>query len=89
MEDILAIVFIFGGGATALLAYSPVGKAFADRIRGHTAIAATDPAVLDELEALRRDVQDLQERADFSERLLASVRSGTDVARPTTPGASA
>lgn len=89
MEDILAIVLIFGGGAATLLAYSPVGKALADRIRGHAAIASTDPAVLDELEALRRDVAELQERADFSERLLASVRTGTETARPGAGGGAA
>ena len=34
MEDILAIVFIFGGGSLFLLAISPIGKAIAERIRG-------------------------------------------------------
>ena len=34
MEDILAIIFLFGGGTLGLLAFSPVGKAIAERIRG-------------------------------------------------------
>lgn len=85
MEDILAITFIFGGGAIFLLAISPVGRAIADRIRG----AADAPravverlqrleeqqlAILEELEVLRREVTEVQERMDFAERLLARQR---------------
>ena len=33
MEDILAIVLIFGGSTAVLLAFSPIGRALADRIR--------------------------------------------------------
>jgi hypothetical protein len=71
---ILAIIFIFGGGTMVLLAMSPVGKAIADRIRhGQQQVGAggTDPEVLNELEQLRQDVGELQERVDFAERLLA------------------
>ena len=77
MEDILAIIFIFGGAAIALVAYSPIGKAFAARIRGETPAAlaslqGTDPAVLEELDRLRQDISEVHERLDFTERLLAS-----------------
>jgi hypothetical protein len=78
IEGILAITFIFGGGTLFLLAVSPVGKALADRIRhGTQPIGAgrPDPDVLTELEALRHDVSELQERVDFAERLLAEKRS--------------
>ena len=34
MEDILAIILIFGGGTTIAISFSPVGKAIAERIRG-------------------------------------------------------
>ena len=83
MEGILAIIFIFGGGSAFLLAMSPVGKALADRIRhGAQPVGAgsgTDPEVLNELEHLRQDVTELQERVDFAERLLAkpSASGGT------------
>lgn len=73
-EGILAITFIFGGGSLFLLAISPVGKALADRIRhGPHAVGSgePDPIVLSELEQLRSDVTELQERVDFAERLLA------------------
>ena len=73
-EGILAITFIFGGGSLFLLAISPVGKALADRIRHGTHPVGSgepDPHVLSELEQLRSDVTELQERVDFAERLLA------------------
>lgn len=73
-EAILAITFIFGGGTAFLLAISPVGKALADRIRHGTqplAGGGTDPGILAELDQLRHDVTELQERVDFAERLLA------------------
>jgi hypothetical protein len=93
VEDILAIVFLFGGGTLGLLAYSPVGRAWADRIRGRTAPGARDPQEQAEREelreavaGLRREVAELAERVDFTERLLARAREGTrlgpgDVAR--------
>lgn len=74
MEDILAILLIFGGGTAVLLSFSPVGKALADRIRGRSG-TIDEAAVLAELDALRQDVAELQERAEFSERLLAAART--------------
>ena len=85
MEDILAIVFIFGGGTMVALAMSPVGRAIAARISGGGgggAVPAEDvrraldsnQAVLDEIEGLRRDIGELQERVDFTERMLARQR---------------
>ena len=77
-EGVLAIIFIFGGGSLFLLALSPVGRALADRIRhgAHVGPAEPDPGVLAELEQLRSDVSDLQERVDFAERLLAQKQDG-------------
>lgn len=74
IEGILAITFIFGGGTLFLLAISPVGKALADRIRHGTqpvGAGGTEPEVLNEIEQLRQDVTELQERVEFAERLLA------------------
>ena len=80
MEDILAVIFVCGGGMAFLLAVSPVGRAYADRLRhGPQPLpgADTDPAVWEELDRLRGDVAELQERVDFAERLLAK---GTETA---------
>jgi hypothetical protein len=71
MEDILAIIFLFGGGTAICLAFSPVGRAVADRLRGHGSEPAYDPELLAEVQSLRTDVVELQERVDFAERLLA------------------
>jgi hypothetical protein len=70
MEGVLAITFIFGGGTLFLLSVSPVGRALAERIRGH-AQPAQDPELLAEVDALRHEVAELHERVDFAERLLA------------------
>lgn len=84
MEGILAITFIFGGGTLFLLAISPIGRAIANRIQGtgdggipRETVERIDGAQQDlseEVEGLRHDVLELQERLDFAERLLAQQR---------------
>jgi len=74
MEDILALLLIFGGGTMVAISFSPVGRAIADRIRGRGAVAEPDPAVYEELERLRGEVAELHERMEFTERLLAAKR---------------
>jgi hypothetical protein len=73
VEGILVITLIFGGGTLFLLSISPVGKALADRLRGN-AEPAHDPELLAEVDALRQDVADLQERVDFAERILLETQ---------------
>ena len=86
MEDILALILIFGGGACIAMAFSPIGRAVADRIRGKSAstdggelradLADHREALNQELEAVRRELAELAERVDFAERLLAKNREG-------------
>ncbi len=81
MEDILAITFLFGGGSLFLLAISPVGKAVADRIRfGRQALPSQqlDEGVYDELDRLRVEMNEVHERLDFAERLLAEKSSSEE-----------
>jgi len=73
VDDILAIIMIFGGGTAIAISFSPIGKALADRIRGR-GIVVQDPEVIEDLNALRLEVSELHERLDFSERLLAERR---------------
>jgi hypothetical protein len=89
VEDILAITLLFGGGTLFLLSISPVGRAIADRIRrsggdlSHdlaARIRESQLAVEDELEALRHEVAEVQERLDFAERLLAKHREPEQLA---------
>lgn len=82
MEDILAIIFLFGGGTTICLAFSPVGRALAERIRGRGAEPAYDPELIAEVQSLRTDVVELQERVDFAERLLAQRNEPMQVGSP-------
>ena len=73
MEDVFAVLFIFGGASAIGFSFTPMGRAIADRIR-HGAVPPAiepDPAVYEELEHIRQDVSELQERVDFAERLLA------------------
>jgi len=79
MEDIIALVLIFGGGALVAISFSPVGRAWADRIRGRSAEPVQDPAVYEELEHLRQEMSELQERVDFAERLLAQKREAAQL----------
>ena len=79
MEDILAIVFLFGGMAAVGLSFSPVGRALADRIRGKSREPAHDPQVYEELDQIRQEMAELQERLDFAERLLAKARESAQL----------
>ena len=74
-----------------LLAISPIGKAFAERIRGkgqadagelRTELAEHKDALNQELETVRREVAELAERLDFAERLLARQREGERLVPP-------
>jgi hypothetical protein len=87
MEDILAIILLFGGGTVILLAFSPIGRAIAERIRSSSRAPAVveDPAVREEIDQLRHELSELHERVDFAERMLAQ-RADTERAR-VAPGA--
>lgn len=74
MEDILAIVLIFGGGAFVAISFSPLGRAMADRIRGRGGEPIHDPQVYEELDQVKQELAELQERVDFAERLIAQGR---------------
>ncbi|MBA3554666.1 MAG: hypothetical protein H0W29_07915 [Gemmatimonadales bacterium] len=85
MEGILVITFLFGGGTLFLLSVSPVGKAIAERIRSHGAVPTQDPELLAEVDSIRREVGELQERVDFTERLLMQQQERAQVARGGNP----
>ncbi|KPJ85945.1 MAG: hypothetical protein AMS18_15945 [Gemmatimonas sp. SG8_17] len=83
MEDILAITLIFGGGTLFLLSVSPIGRAIAERIKSGSIGPAKETlnhleesqiAVMEELDLIRQELSEVQERVDFTERLLAKQR---------------
>src|SRR5205809_647616 len=86
IEGVLAIILIFGGGACIAIAFSPIGRAVADRIRGKSPstdggelraeLAEHKDALNQEREAVRHAPAELAERVDFTERLLAKGRDG-------------
>jgi hypothetical protein len=74
VEEILAITFIFGGGTLIAISFSPLGRAIADRIRYGKSIPEAEPdhALYDEVDRMRLEMDEVRERLDFNERLLAA-----------------
>ncbi len=62
----------------SFVVFGPIGRAFAERLRGKGKERALDAgeieALRDELYSLRQQVGELAERQDFAERLLAKGR---------------
>ncbi len=92
MEDVLVVGIIFSAVTLAVLAISPVGRAFADRIRGRLVapaggerageIAELRDEVTAELEAMRHEMGEFAERLDFTERMLAKQKDADRLAPP-------
>ena len=91
MVDIVSVVLLFGGGTLFLLAISPVGRALAFRIqRGGRAgpdaslrkMQDAQLTLLDELDAMRRELAEVQERLDFAERMLLKGREQGRLGKP-------
>lgn len=91
IEGVLAIIFLFGGGTAVALGFSPVGRAFADRIRGKHGTPDVEElrgelneqrdAHADELQQVRHELAELAERLDFAERMLAQNRDAHRLAQ--------
>ncbi|HTR20977.1 MAG TPA: hypothetical protein VMH88_09000 [Gemmatimonadales bacterium] len=87
MEGTIALIIpivAVGGFFAWMIALSPVGKAYAEKIRGR----AHEPAplqgqeeILETLDDLRRQVAELAERVDFTERILAKRPEATQLPR--------
>ena len=75
-----------GGFFAWMISLSPLGKALADRLR-HGAVPPSKEGrehdeVLAAVDELRREVAELAERVDFTERLLARAKSEDRLAPP-------
>lgn len=75
-EDYAIPATILGAIGGTIVLRGPVGQALARRIQSGPAGGTELPpeAVLNELDELRTRITELEERADFSERLLAQQR---------------
>ena len=69
-------VTIIGAIGAAVVLRGPLGQAIAERIRGGGGNELPPEQVLNELDELRTRLTELEERADFSERMLAERREG-------------
>jgi uncharacterized protein YlxW (UPF0749 family) len=68
-----------------MIAISPLGKAFAERLRNGPRAAGTaedQGELLESVEQLRREVAELAERVDFTERLLGQHRAAEQLEKP-------
>jgi hypothetical protein len=68
---VVAIIFFCLGIAKILT--GPVGEALGDRMR-HGRRSRTDATLLAEVDTLRARLDEVEERLDFAERLLATGR---------------
>ena len=67
---------ITGGIVGGIVLKGPVGKALAERIHSGTVGAGeVPPELLEELDEMRTRMVELEERVDFTERLLARQRA--------------
>ena len=69
-NDVLVILVAIVAIVAVKLFRGPLGHAIADRLRGS---APPDPAMVEELEALKGRLAEVEERLDFAERLLAKT----------------
>lgn len=68
-------IVLFIAIAAAVILRGPIGKAIADRIAGRSGAAPPgQDDILAAVDELRREVAELAERIDFTERLLAKQR---------------
>ncbi|MGH7674194.1 MAG: hypothetical protein ACREMV_02890, partial [Gemmatimonadales bacterium] len=78
---IIAVTGLF----TVLLGLTPLGKAIGDRIR-HGAVPPAARGgrdeVLEAVQELRREVAELAERVDFTERLVAKAQGARRLEQP-------
>ena len=69
-NDVLVVLAGVLAVVAVKLLRGPLGHAIADRVRGS---APPDSAVVEELEALKGRLAEVEERLDFAERLLAKT----------------
>ena len=81
-----ALIWIAAIAGAVIVLRGPLGDALLRAVvnaeQGHEEVQPTDPAVLQEIDDLRVQLSELQERVDFTERLLARERE----ARPLSAG---
>jgi len=82
-KDFVVPALITGCVIGAVGLKGPVGKALAERIHSGTMAAGeVPPELLEEMDDMRNRMVELEERVDFTERLLARHRADDPAALP-------
>ena len=82
-EDFAVPALITAGVVGALVLRGPLGKALAERIHSGTVAAGeVPPELLEDMDDMRNRMVELEERVDFTERLLAKHRADDPAALP-------
>jgi hypothetical protein len=71
-----------GGFFLWMISLSPVGRAYAHRLKGGSPDDRERDALREEVASLRLEVAELAERVDFTERLLAKQQEVVRLERP-------
>ena len=73
---VLIPIVAVGGFFTWMISLSPVGKAYAERLRGQAGGMTGEGVeqMQQAIDDLRHEVTELSERVDFTERMLAQAR---------------
>lgn len=86
MIGVFIPIIAVGGFFAWMISLSPLGKALAERLkhgpvpRGGT--GEDQAELVESVEELRREVAELAERVDFTERLLGQQRAGEQIGKP-------
>lgn len=86
MIGVFIPIIAVGGFFAWMISLSPLGKALADRLK-HGPVPPRGTGedheeLLESVEQLRREVAELAERVDFTERLLGQQQVGGQLGRP-------
>ncbi len=85
---LVAVVMVFGTAMVGMVAFSPIGRAISNAIQKKSGfmlppeVQDTIADQADRLEALQRQLGELAERQDFTERMLAQAREKAQIAPP-------
>jgi hypothetical protein len=88
MIGVFIPIIAVGGFFAWMISLSPLGKAIAERLRhgpvprGGAGTAEDQAELVERVDQLRREVAELAERVDFTERLLGQQRGEQGKLRP-------
>ncbi len=86
MIGVFIPIIAVGGFFAWMISLSPLGKALAERLlhgpRSRGGAAEDQVELLESVEQLRREVAELAERVDFTERLLGQQQAAGQLGKP-------